>query len=73
MELRKNETVQCRVTTLQYERIKNLTQAKGFLRIADYLRFAALERDLAFEMKFEELREALLKICEQIEKLKPKS
>ena len=72
MTQRKHELIQCRVTSNQYERVKNLTAAKGFLRIADYMRYCALEKDLAFERKLEEIKNEILNLRKEIQELKIK-
>lgn len=47
--------IQIRVTPEQYERIRNKAQAKGYKTITAYLVHMALERDLLFEQRFEEM------------------
>jgi len=53
--------IQVRVTREQYERIKNKAQAKGFKTISSFIRKLALEKDLLFEQKFEEMYRAIVK------------
>lgn len=48
-----------RVTSSQHERIRNNAQAKGYLSIASFMRYLALEKDLVFEQKFEEMYKIL--------------
>ena len=54
-----------RVTKNQFERIKINAQAKGFKTISEYLRSLALERDLIFDKKFEELYNKIINSTEQ--------
>lgn len=51
----KTKLVVFRVTSSQYERIRNKAEAKGFKTISSFLRHLALEKDLVFEQKFEEM------------------
>ncbi len=51
--------IQIRVTPEQYERIRNKAQAKGYKTITAYLVHMALERDLLFEQRFEEMHRIL--------------
>ena len=57
--------VQFRVDKLQHERILNLARAKGFYSVADFIRYAVLEKDLSFERKFEEVHEAIMKLADK--------
>ncbi|MBI2148633.1 hypothetical protein HYU23_03050 [Candidatus Woesearchaeota archaeon] len=70
--MKRNKLIQCWITSEQYERIDNITVAKGFLHISDYMRHALLDKDLAFETKFYEIHQALLRLSEEINKLKEK-
>ena len=58
------------VTTEQFDRIRNLSRAKGFIHDSDYIRYAVLEKDLMFEKKFEEIRQAILIIIEELTKIR---
>ena len=69
----KNYLIQCRVNQNQYERIKNLTQAKGFESIADYMRYSALDKDLTFERKFEEIQQAITVLSNKLKHQKEKA
>lgn len=70
--MRKNKLMQFVITGEQYDRIKNLTSSKGFFHMADYIRFATLEKDLTFERKFEEIHKAIMIILEVIKNKKEK-
>jgi len=48
-------TIQIRVTPEQHQRIKNKAQSKGYATVSSYVRALALEKDLLFEQRFEEL------------------
>ncbi len=58
--------MQFRVDKNQYERILNLSKAKGFYHIADYVRYAVLEKDLSFERKFEEVHQVILSLVKKL-------
>jgi predicted DNA binding CopG/RHH family protein len=51
----KRKTIQLRVTPEQHERIRNKARAKGFATVSAYIRSLALEKDLLFEQRFEEV------------------
>ena len=53
--------IQFRVTRDQYERIKNNARAKGYLNLSHYLRDLALDKNLVFEQKFNEIYEVIMK------------
>ena len=53
--------IQFRVTRDQYERIKNNARAKGYLNLSHYLRDLALDKNLMFEQKFNEMYEVIVK------------
>ncbi len=53
--------IQLRVTKEQYERIRNKSQAKGHKTISSFMRAAALEKDLVFEKKFDEIHSLVKK------------
>ena len=59
--MQKTKLIQFRVTKYQYERIRNNTESKGFRTISAYLRETALNKDLAFEKKFQEIYEVIMK------------
>jgi len=44
-----------RITQNQFERIRLNAQAKGYVTISEYIRSLALEKDLNFQSKFNEL------------------
>jgi len=44
-----------RVTKSQFERIKLNAQAKGFVTLSEYIRSLALDKDLCFQSKFNNL------------------
>ena len=52
---RKNKYIQVRVTPEQKERIKNKALAKGYSTITSYILHLALEKDLVFEQRFDEI------------------
>lgn len=51
----KNGIILVRVTREQYERVKNNAHAKGHKTISSYIRSVALEHDLIYERKFNEM------------------
>lgn len=50
-----NKELRVRMTKMQYERVKNNANSKGFKTISRYVRDAVLNNDLAFEKKFNEI------------------
>ena len=70
--MRKNRRVHFRLTTQQYERLKNIAEVKGFGNISDYLRYTALEKDLDFEEKFNVMFSIITKRKERTPPLKKK-
>ncbi|MBI4918453.1 hypothetical protein HY837_00875, partial [archaeon] len=60
------------MSTSQYQRLLNIVHAKGHSNISDYLRFLALEKDLLFENKFNEIHSTILKLNQKLEKLSEK-
>ena len=59
--MQKTKLIQFRVTKYQYERIRNNAESKGFRTISAYLRETALNKDLIFEKKFQEIYEIITK------------
>lgn len=57
----KSKTLQVRLTPEQYERIKNKAQAKGKTMTA-FILHLALEKDLLFEQRFDEIHRMLKKL-----------
>jgi len=55
-----NKVVVTRVTRNQFERIKVNAQAKGYKTISDYLRSLALDKDIIFDKKFNELYDKII-------------
>lgn len=55
-----NKMIIVRVTKNQHERVRNNAFAKGYKTMSAYLRALALENDLIFEQKFDEIYEKLL-------------
>ena len=53
--MRKRKTIQVRVTPEQYERIKNKAHAKGYKTLTSFILNLALEKDLLFEQRFDEI------------------
>ncbi len=51
-----------RVTQTQYERIKNNAHAKGHKTLSGYLRDLALNKDLLFEQRFNEMYDILVSL-----------
>jgi len=49
-----------RITKNQHERIKINAEAKGFKTISGYIRSLALEKDIVFEKRFDELYEKIV-------------
>ena len=62
-----SKVVVTRVSKNQLERIRISAQAKGYKNVSDYLRSLALEKDMAFEKKFDEMYTLLcsLKIADK--------
>ena len=58
----KNEYIQVRVTPEQKERIKNKAMAKGYKTLTSYILSLALEKDLLFEQRFEEIYRIIKKL-----------
>jgi len=65
---KKTKIVQFRMTSLQYDRLRNMMHAKGCTTLSEYLRRAMLEKDLLFEIRFEELYNKIMR--KQSEKTK---
>ncbi|MBN2420656.1 hypothetical protein JXB27_00055 [Candidatus Woesearchaeota archaeon] len=61
----KTRFVQVRVDECQFERIKNSASAKGYRTTSDYIRDLALEKNLVFERKFEEMHKAILLLSQK--------
>lgn len=59
---RKNKILKFRITSQQYNILKNITEAKGFATLSDYLRFIALEKNLLFDRKIDEIYNAVMKL-----------
>lgn len=51
--------IQIRVSPEQYERIRNKAQAKGYKTLTAFLLHLALEKDLVFEQRFDEIYRAI--------------
>jgi hypothetical protein len=51
----KTRMILFRVTPTQYERILNNASAKGHKTMAGYLRYLALNKDMVFEKRFNEM------------------
>ena len=51
----KEPAISFRVTPEQYERIKNKAYAKGYKTLTSFILHLALEKDLLFEQRFEEI------------------
>ena len=49
-----------RLTGNQHERIKVNAQAKGYKTISDYIRSLALDKDVAFDQKFNKLYDKIV-------------
>ena len=60
--MNKTRFIQFRVTRNQYERITINANAKGYVNISAYLRDLALNKDMVFERKFNEIYEVITKI-----------
>jgi len=57
----KTKFIQIRVTREQHDRIRNKAHAKGYKTLSSFLRHLALEKDLLFEQRFEEIYRILVK------------
>jgi len=64
-----NKVVVTRVSKNQLERIKISAQAKVYKNVSDYLRSLALEKDMAFEKKFDEMYTLLCSLTEDGKKV----
>jgi len=53
--MRPTRYIQIRVTPEQYERIRNKAQVRGYKTLTAFLLHLALEKDLLFEQRFEEI------------------
>lgn len=56
-----NKVISVRVTKNQHERVRNNAFAKGFKTVSAYVRSLALENDLIFEQKFNEIYNKLVR------------
>jgi len=59
-----NKELRVRMTKMQYERVRNNANSKGYKTISRYVRDAVLNKDMAFEKKFNEM----FKIVSSLEK-----
>ena len=59
--MKSTKFIQIRVTLPQLERIVINAQAKGHKTISEYIRKLALEKDMVFERKFNELYKEIMK------------
>jgi hypothetical protein len=57
----KTRIILFRVTESQHERILNNAHAKGHKTMASYLRDTALNKDLVFEKRFDEMYDAIVR------------
>ena len=57
---RKTGLIRIRVTPLQYERIENKAEAKGFESIAQYVRSSILEKDIITERKIDDIHKKIM-------------
>ena len=55
----KLEFLMVRMTKNQKERIRNYAESKGYKTVSSFIRNILLEKDLAFERKFNEMYEML--------------
>ena len=69
---KKNVLVQFRLTKVQYARLKNMMEAKGYQRVAQYIRDNLLGKDLLFDEKFNAIYNVVMKINKKIERTKTK-
>lgn len=53
--MHKSKTIHIRVTPEQYERIKIKAHAKGYSTITSFILHLALEKDLLFEQRFDQM------------------
>jgi len=59
-----------KMTKTQHERVRNNAEAKGYKTISSYIRSIALEHDLSFQKKIDELYYRLINAEDNGEKLK---
>ena len=52
---RRARTIQIRVSNDQYERIRNKAMARGYKTLTAFMLHLALEKDLLFEQRFDEI------------------
>lgn len=64
---RKSKTIRFRMSSTHYDRLKNLAEAKGFTSMSEYLRFAALEKDVLLEIQLNGIYEAVINIKKKLE------
>ena len=57
---KKTGLIRIRVTPMQYERIENKADSKGFESIAQYIRSIALEKDLIIERKIDDIHKTVM-------------
>lgn len=62
-----NHTCKFRVSRAQFEQIQQDAQAKGYVRIAPYLRDLALEKNRFIESKILETHQMVQKILEVLQ------
>ncbi len=58
----KNRIIQLRVTDEQYERIRNKASSKGYKTITAFMLSQALDKDLLFEQRFDEIYRIIKKL-----------
>jgi predicted DNA binding CopG/RHH family protein len=54
--------IQVRVSDDQFERVKNNATAKGYKNTSQYIRDLALEKDMVFDRRFNEIYNAIMQI-----------
>ena len=60
MAERRNKTVHVRISSTEHQRLVNCMNARGFNKLSDYVRFLAFDKDLLFDMKFNEIYKIII-------------
>jgi len=64
---KKTISIRVRVTPNQYERILAKAQSKGNLDVSQFIRYLALQRDVKFETRFNDMYKILKRLEKKVE------
>ena len=67
--MKNQKCLQIRLSSEDYERIRNKAQARGYKTLSSFMRHLALERDLLFEQKFDEIYGIIVKKLKSADKI----